>query len=240
MYISTIYTCCIRIVACNWMSCATCLKQLHKFVVAHDIQICNCMCHMQLNFSCKRQLQNPKFLIVSLALQLLFNPLSWAYVHNLKAIEWAKTHVLSLSILDLYLQVVDHIEVLISSYGQPIHYHWNKSHQEWFGFKRNNTSIFVSTLDIKSIRALHLCMIGPNCHWNKKLKLPWSALGRSKWCTCYKASPNFILWHLGFVVIILNFKYILPRISYVDLVSMQFSWSTTYMVILYCKLNPFF
>jgi hypothetical protein len=27
-------------------------------------QICNCMCHMQLNFSCKWQLQNPKFLVV--------------------------------------------------------------------------------------------------------------------------------------------------------------------------------
>ncbi len=27
-------------------------------------QICSCMCRMQLNFSCKRQLQNPKFLIV--------------------------------------------------------------------------------------------------------------------------------------------------------------------------------
>jgi hypothetical protein len=27
-------------------------------------QICSCMCRMQLNFSCKRQLQNPKFLVV--------------------------------------------------------------------------------------------------------------------------------------------------------------------------------
>jgi len=34
MYISTVYTCCIRSVACNWISCATCLMQLHKFVVA--------------------------------------------------------------------------------------------------------------------------------------------------------------------------------------------------------------
>jgi len=29
-------------------------------------QICNCMCRMQLNFSCMRQLQNPKFLVVTL------------------------------------------------------------------------------------------------------------------------------------------------------------------------------
>jgi hypothetical protein len=34
MYINTIYTCCIRSVTCNWMSCATCLMQLHKFAVA--------------------------------------------------------------------------------------------------------------------------------------------------------------------------------------------------------------
>jgi len=34
MYIKTIYTCCIHNVACNWMSCATCLMQLNKFVVA--------------------------------------------------------------------------------------------------------------------------------------------------------------------------------------------------------------
>jgi len=27
-------------------------------------QICSCMCGMQLNFSCMRQLQNPKFLVV--------------------------------------------------------------------------------------------------------------------------------------------------------------------------------
>jgi hypothetical protein len=27
-------------------------------------QICSCMCHMQLNFSCKRQLQNPEFLVM--------------------------------------------------------------------------------------------------------------------------------------------------------------------------------
>ncbi len=26
--------------------------------------ICSCMCCMQLNFSCKQQLQNPKFLVV--------------------------------------------------------------------------------------------------------------------------------------------------------------------------------
>ncbi len=30
-------------------------------------QICSCMCRMQLNFSCKRQLQNLKFLLVVLA-----------------------------------------------------------------------------------------------------------------------------------------------------------------------------
>jgi len=29
-------------------------------------QICSCMCRMQLNFSYKRQLQNPKFLVVIL------------------------------------------------------------------------------------------------------------------------------------------------------------------------------
>jgi hypothetical protein len=34
MYINTVYTCCIRSVACNWMSCATCIMQLHKFAVA--------------------------------------------------------------------------------------------------------------------------------------------------------------------------------------------------------------
>jgi hypothetical protein len=34
MYMSTVYICCIRIIACNWMSCATCLMQVHKFVVA--------------------------------------------------------------------------------------------------------------------------------------------------------------------------------------------------------------
>jgi hypothetical protein len=28
-------------------------------------QICSCICHIQLNFSCKRQLQNPKFLVVN-------------------------------------------------------------------------------------------------------------------------------------------------------------------------------
>jgi hypothetical protein len=33
MYISTVYTCRIHSVACNWMSCATCLMQLHKFAV---------------------------------------------------------------------------------------------------------------------------------------------------------------------------------------------------------------
>jgi len=27
-------------------------------------EICSCMCRMQLNFSCMRQLQNPKFLVV--------------------------------------------------------------------------------------------------------------------------------------------------------------------------------
>jgi hypothetical protein len=27
-------------------------------------QICSCMCRMQLNFNCKRQLQNPKNLVV--------------------------------------------------------------------------------------------------------------------------------------------------------------------------------
>jgi hypothetical protein len=27
-------------------------------------QICSCMCRMQLNFSCMRQLQNPKFLVM--------------------------------------------------------------------------------------------------------------------------------------------------------------------------------
>jgi hypothetical protein len=32
MYINTIYKCCIHSVACNWMSCATYLMQLHKFV----------------------------------------------------------------------------------------------------------------------------------------------------------------------------------------------------------------
>jgi hypothetical protein len=51
MYIKTVYTCCIHNVTCNWMSCAT-------------TQICSCMCRMPLNFSCKRQLQNPKFLVV--------------------------------------------------------------------------------------------------------------------------------------------------------------------------------
>jgi hypothetical protein len=30
-------------------------------------QISSCMCRMQLNFSCKRQLQKPKFLVVQLA-----------------------------------------------------------------------------------------------------------------------------------------------------------------------------
>jgi len=34
MYINTVYTCCIGSVTCNWMSCATCLRQLHKFAVA--------------------------------------------------------------------------------------------------------------------------------------------------------------------------------------------------------------
>jgi len=29
-------------------------------------QVCSCMCRMQLNFSCIRQLQNPKFLVVSI------------------------------------------------------------------------------------------------------------------------------------------------------------------------------
>jgi hypothetical protein len=29
-------------------------------------QIFSCMCRMQLDFSCKRQLQNPKFLVVNL------------------------------------------------------------------------------------------------------------------------------------------------------------------------------
>jgi len=28
-------------------------------------QICSCICRMQLNFSCKKQLQNPKFLVVT-------------------------------------------------------------------------------------------------------------------------------------------------------------------------------
>jgi hypothetical protein len=27
-------------------------------------QICSCMCRMQLDFSCKQQLQNPNFLVV--------------------------------------------------------------------------------------------------------------------------------------------------------------------------------
>jgi hypothetical protein len=36
-------------------------------------QICSCMCCMQLNFSCKRQLQNPKFLVVILHYMLLNN-----------------------------------------------------------------------------------------------------------------------------------------------------------------------
>ncbi len=34
MYINIIYTCCIRSVTCNLMSCATWPKQLHKFTVA--------------------------------------------------------------------------------------------------------------------------------------------------------------------------------------------------------------
>jgi hypothetical protein len=32
-------------------------------------QICSCMCRMQLKFSCKRQLQNPKFLVVNEAFE---------------------------------------------------------------------------------------------------------------------------------------------------------------------------
>jgi hypothetical protein len=30
-------------------------------------QICSCMCRMQLNFTCKRQVENPKFLAVNFA-----------------------------------------------------------------------------------------------------------------------------------------------------------------------------
>ncbi len=41
-------------------------------------QICNCMCRMQLNFSCKQQLQNPKFLIVKREANYEFPP--WDYV----------------------------------------------------------------------------------------------------------------------------------------------------------------
>jgi len=55
MYTNTVYTCCIRNVACNCMSYATYLMQLHKFAVA--CVACNWI-------SCMRQLQNPKFLVV--------------------------------------------------------------------------------------------------------------------------------------------------------------------------------
>jgi hypothetical protein len=34
MYNSNVYTCCLHSVTCNWMSCATCCMQLHKFAVA--------------------------------------------------------------------------------------------------------------------------------------------------------------------------------------------------------------
>jgi hypothetical protein len=33
MYINIVCICCIHNVACNWMSCATCFRQLHKFVL---------------------------------------------------------------------------------------------------------------------------------------------------------------------------------------------------------------
>jgi len=44
-------------------------------------QICSCMCHMQLNFSYKRQLQNPKFLVMnSFLLQfVLFFPTNFIW-----------------------------------------------------------------------------------------------------------------------------------------------------------------
>jgi hypothetical protein len=35
------------------------------YVMSHaTTQICSCMCRMQLKFSCKQQLQNPKFLVM--------------------------------------------------------------------------------------------------------------------------------------------------------------------------------
>jgi hypothetical protein len=67
MYTNTVYTCCRRTVACNCMSCATCFMQLHVMcnLFYATAQICSCMCRMQLNFNCMRQLQNPKFLVVN-------------------------------------------------------------------------------------------------------------------------------------------------------------------------------
>ncbi len=48
-------------------------------------QICSCMCRTQLNFSCKRQLQNPKFLIV---LGHAPNGPMHAYTMKTKLVRW--------------------------------------------------------------------------------------------------------------------------------------------------------
>ncbi len=51
-------------------------------------QICSCMCRMQLNFSYKRQLQNPKFLVVFGGEQTSIkacNVITWNFFTTLKA-----------------------------------------------------------------------------------------------------------------------------------------------------------
>ncbi len=46
-------------------------------------QICSCMCRMQLNFSCKRQLQKPKFLVVDIrSIELEVGAKPWITIQN--------------------------------------------------------------------------------------------------------------------------------------------------------------
>ncbi len=48
-------------------------------------QICSCMCRMQLNFNCKKQLQNPKFLIVYQATLVFFLKISWTLLARMNS-----------------------------------------------------------------------------------------------------------------------------------------------------------
>jgi hypothetical protein len=78
-------------------------------------QICNCMRRMQLNFSCKRQLQNPKFLVVHGRMNNIFKLIMGLLIMVKFIIK--KSNMLELNIVNLIMFIVTMVKFITTKCG---------------------------------------------------------------------------------------------------------------------------